>query len=145
MRTALVVLLFSLGLTSCGVPGACTLIGCNNTVAFKLTNAALQQFVPGEAVSVKACLGTVCQTGTVTNENNGSSSSTNPALLFDATTSLLSMSFTNTVTGAQDVSLELSKGGSIFLSDQRSGVTLTENRPNGPLCAPVCQGVTITL
>jgi hypothetical protein len=142
MKTLLVGLVLALA-PSCA--GPCTLIGCNNAVTWKLTTAALQQFGPGEAVTVKACLGSTCSTGTVTRESDGSSTSTDAALMLNASSGTVSFTFAKTVSGAQAVSLELSKASTVFLSDQRNGVTLMERFPNGPACGPACQSATIAL
>lgn len=145
MRIATAVLAVSMLGSSC-LSGPCTAIGCLNSVTFTLTSTMQQAFVVNEGVTVKVCIGTDCQTGVLTNTGNGgSSSSTNPELSLNPGTGEVVRTFTTRLSGAQDVSIELTKNGNVVGADMRTGVTFTDFRPNGPACPPVCQGVKVTL
>lgn len=143
---AVLVVSLSLSLASSCSIGPCTLIGCQNTVTIVLTPEMRSAFVVNEPVNAKSCIGTDCQTAVLTNTGGGgSSSSTNPALTLGPNNGDIIQSFSTRLSGAQRVTLELTKNGADAGTADVSGVMFTDFSPNGPGCGPTCQGVSISL
>jgi hypothetical protein len=142
-KVLLTVVMSAVVLASVGCFSApCTLIGCIDTANLQLGASAVQHFTNAQPVLTKVCVGAQCATETLTVESAGASSSTGPRLMLNSGT--LTFQLMTTVSGPQTVTLELTKNGAVVFSESRDGVTFTETRPNGPLCAPVCQTATVT-
>ena len=141
--TRLVVVVVSLFavLSGCRV---CTAIGCVNSVTFQL-GAAAQHFRVDEPVEVSACVGTQCVTETVTVVSAGGSQTSTGGAVFFGTDGSLEVRFNTSVTGAQTVTLKLTKMGTVVLDQSRGGVTFSTFEPNGAGCQPICQTATVAL
>lgn len=140
-RGVVVGVMLFVSLAGCGV---CTAVGCFNSVTFQL-GAAAQHFGADQPVEVRACVGTQCVTETVTKLADGSQTSTGAGAVFVGTDGSVHVQFGTSVTGAQTVSLKLTKMGTVVLDQSKDGVSFSTIQPNGPLCAPTCQTATVTL
>ncbi|MFZ5438757.1 MAG: hypothetical protein ACOZQL_02050 [Myxococcota bacterium] len=141
MMTRLVMVVSLLvSLSACGV---CTAVGCQNSLGFQL-GAAAQQFGVDEPVEVRACVGTQCATETLTKRADNGQTSTGSALFLDPS-GVLVFTFTGTVSGAQTVSLRLTRGGSVVLDQTKEAVPFSTLQPNGPVCPPTCHQANVTL
>lgn len=111
----------------------CSAVGCTDTVAYDVPEAAYVAWGAGwqESVLVETCIGDECQTVEVSTYRNGV-----------VRTDWVGASFpsgTLDVGAAHTVTLRVTDpSGAVRYARTDTGVTPTEDQPNGPDCDPTC-------
>jgi hypothetical protein len=138
----LVAVLTAISMTGC-ISGACTAIGCVDQVTYQLDSAAASQFAVGQAVQVKACVGTSCVTETLT-LTMGNDVAASQSLTYLSTSRTLEYRPGPIGVEPQRVTLELSRGGNLVASLTKDPVNFSRFQPNGPGCEPVCRQASVS-
>ena len=130
MKPALVGLMLSLALTSCGQ--VCTEVGCTQTVRFILPGESAMKFEEGPAL-VRTCINGVCWEA-----SSGDTASLD--VFYDATSRVLQVRHAVNFNGnLADVSLAVSRDGTELFASAWNDVDFKADMPNGPSCPPTCR------
>lgn len=118
----------------------CTEIGCESGVAFSIgnLNAASQSY----PLTIEVCVGSLCRTATVDNQNGAVSCSAEDGAVS------CSVSEDGSVTGnillepdteSESVSIKVTDSQGQVVVDETKTVTFEESQPNGQGCEPTCR------